>query len=128
MKLISLYCTVAIWFYLALAGLCMEYRTFHQSSGSPFASNKDLLQRKFLQLVEKNEGIKALALVKSIIMIEKAWRQRFCTRVFGVGDCSRKIESIDPFYLWKRKMIFELRKDPTREIFTFFRHSLSLLQ
>ena len=114
-----------VWFHILNNCQCAQYKTFHEFSGSPFHRNKKLIGEKFVQLVVSGQDGKALALVKTIVRVEKAWRQRYCNRVFGVDNCSMKIDSANPFFLWKRKVIFEMRRDPTEEIFRYFRTCLN---
>ena len=128
MKL-SLYLSTLFFFIHLFVGILCDDRwaNFHyDSASSPFHKNKDMLKKQFLNLIAKGEETNAMNLVKIVVRIEKAWRYRFCTRIFGFGNCSDEDFNPNPFFMWKRRMIHEVRQDPSSEIFNYFRTSLSL--
>ena len=128
MKLNFIYLVLSTFFiHVPLFNVAIEYKSFNFLTGSPFCINKQIYRQQFLKLACRGEERKSLFLVKSVVKIEKAWRHRYCVRVFGVANCAMKISDVNPFYLWKRKMIFDLRKDPAGEIFGFFRQALLTL-
>ena len=98
------------------------------AAGSPFHNNREQMLKKFMELVESGQELKALALVRSTIRIEKTWRQQYCMRLFGENDCLNDNSNPEPFFMWKRKMIHNLRKDPSGEIFQYFRSHVKFLK
>ena len=122
MKYCCIYFALAIWINTFPVTFGSYYSMYNAQNGSPFHRNKFLLGRKFLKLVERHQESRAMAMVRAVVEIEKAWRVQYCVSIFGAANCSEKIDSANPFFLWKRKMIHKLKQDPTEEIFDYFRN------
>ena len=130
MKVTAYYLLITIFISIQLITIsnCSRWRKFYfDSATSPFYKNKEMLRNKFLNLINKGEEAKAMRFVKMVVQSEKAWRLQFCTRIFGNEHCSIDNVSPDPFFMWKRRMIHEVRQDPSSEIFNFFRSSLNYI-
>ena len=95
-------------------------------SSSPF----NRYQWSIVKLVENYIGNRqteeALKLLKRVIRMEKAWRLQQCIVFFGEKSCERESTSPRPFYLWKKRMIHLLLKDPTDEIIATVREKIVL--
>ena len=81
-------------------------------STSPFYHHEKVITNFVQQMVNRGEEQNIYQLLKDVIEIEKAWRLDLCLRVFGQIACKMEM-SPEPFYLWKKTFIYNLRKDPT---------------
>ena len=83
---------------------------------SPFYKYERLWTKQIKGLVLNGEEEMALELLKKIIHLEQRWRERLCFRVFGKETCTNHSKHAVPFFIWGKKMIFKLNKNPTKEI------------
>ena len=93
-------------------------------STSPFYHHEKYITQLVRNMVNEGNEQRVVKLLSSVIEVEKAWRLHLCRQVFGVKGCSSQMSS-EPFYLWKKTLVHNLRKDPTQEITTRIWHNLN---
>ena len=83
---------------------------------SPFYRNEKKIINRMQWLIYLNREEDALKLMRRVIANEKRWRHRLCFQLFGQASCSGNGNSAEPFFMWKKKLIHDLKVDPTQEI------------
>ena len=84
---------------------------------SPFYSNEKEISEAVKNLISNNRDGEAFQVMKNVIAAEKKWRFNLCLRWFGTSSCSKGgVALIEPFFMWKKKLVHELLMDPTQEI------------
>ena len=96
------------------------------SGVSPFYQNEKGIIFQIQHLINRGEERKALDLLKLIVKTERSWRLLTCRRMFGVKSCDNSgTGDAVPFFIWKKKMINQLRTDPTAEIINHIQRSVN---
>ena len=74
------------------------------------------------KLLKQNNNLAIFKLLRKFIQVEKAGRYRICFRAFGSSDCSkRSLFSPRPFFIWKKRLVHQLTRDPTSDIIHILR-------
>ena len=92
-------------------------------STSPFYHHEKYITHLVRKMVNEGNEQRIVKLLLGVIEVEKAWRLHLCRQVFGVKGCSSEMSS-EPFYLWKKALVYNLRKNPTQEITKRIWHNL----
>ena len=95
-----------------------------KSAHSPFYRYEALIVRLVKIYIKNHREKSALTLLRKVIDFEKEWRFQQCVRLFGEKSCIFVNSSPKPFYIWNKKMIHTLLKDPTKEITTRVRQAV----
>ena len=86
-----------------------------KGSTSPFYQHERTIINLVQNLLIRRDEHRIFQLLSNVIALEKSWRLHLCIRVFGLQSCKSEMSS-EPFYLWKKALIHNLRQDPTKEI------------
>ena len=91
---------------------------------SPFHRNEKEISKIINNLISNNRDLEAFQVMKKVIASEKKWRFNLCLHWFGKSSCSKGINLIEPFFIWKKKLVHELLMDPTEEIIKTIRENI----
>ena len=94
-------------------------------TASPFYRNEEEIINRIESLIVADQNNNALDYMKQVISIERQWRHRLCLNLFGETSCNGYGNLAEPFFMWKRKLIYDLEVDPTQEIINQIRQHIN---
>ena len=95
-------------------------------SRSPFYRNEILITSAIQKLIKSKHRKDALEMILQVVAQEKKWRFNTCLQIFDRYSCLNNDTAAFPFYVWKRKLVRQLVKDPTSEVMERIGQNLAL--
>ena len=91
---------------------------------SPFYRHEKQISDVVKNYIESNQDKDALLVLREVVANERKWRLDLCLQLFGQVSCQRNPSLNEPFFMWKKKLVYDLLADPTQEIIDKIRKNI----